>query len=319
MSSVFSRIRLRPRMLRGITEVDMSTTVLGDKISMPICVAPTGFHRLAHPDGEKSTARACTRSDTCMVLSMGVGFPLEDIAAASQSGPRWLNLYILHNKQWMKTLILKAEKLGFHALVVTVDATVMGNRRSVIRNRGFKPQFGLPMPLITGQKDVVSSFAHHNEFDKTITWDIISWVKSITKLPVIIKGILTAEDAKLAVQHGADAIIVSNHGGRQLDGVLATIDALPEVVSAVKGQVEVYLDGGVRLGTDVLKALALGARAVFIGRPVLWGLAYQGEEGVHKVLEILRTELKTAMILSGCSSVADISASLVTKLCQCHL
>ncbi|KAK3698762.1 hypothetical protein QZH41_014527, partial [Actinostola sp. cb2023] len=154
---------------------------------------------------------------------------------------------------------------------------------------------------------------------QTITWDSISWIKSLTKLPVVVKGILTAEDARLAVQHGVDAIIVSKHGrGRQLDGVLATIDALPEVISAVNGQIEVYMDGGVRLGTDVLKALALGARAVLIGRPVLWGLAYQGEDGVHKVLEILRKELKTAMMLSGCSSVSEIPASLVTRQCQCH-
>ncbi|KAK3745684.1 hypothetical protein QZH41_019004, partial [Actinostola sp. cb2023] len=160
---------------------------------------------------------------------------------------------------------------------------------------------------------------HYKAYDQTITWDSISWIKSLTKLLVVVKGILTAEDARLAVQHGVDAIIVSNHGGRQLDGVLATIDALPEVISAVNGQIEVYMDGGVRLGTDVLKALALGARAVFIGRPVLWGLAYQGEDGVHKVLEILRKELKTAMILSGCSSVSEIPASLVTRQCQCHL
>ncbi|KXJ30026.1 hydroxyacid oxidase 1 [Exaiptasia diaphana] len=315
--NAFKRIWLRPRMLRGITEVDMSTTVLGEQISMPICAAPTGFQKMAHQDGEVGSAIACARSKTMVCISTYSSSSIDDIANAPFQGLRWLQLYVLKDVQQMTRLIRDAEKAGFKAVVLTVDATVIGNRRATAMPGFFD---GLEIPMITNSRSQKLESHPDKVLDDSITWDIISWVKSITKLPVIIKGILTAEDAKLAVQHGADAIIVSNHGGRQLDGVLATIDALPEVVSAVNGQVEVYLDGGVRLGTDVLKALALGARAVFIGRPVLWGLAVQGSEGVHQVLELLRAELRTAMILSGCSSVKDITSSLVSRQqCQCRL
>ncbi|KAK3745677.1 hypothetical protein QZH41_019005, partial [Actinostola sp. cb2023] len=318
----FKRFRLRPRMLRGISQVDLSTTVLGQTVSMPICVAPTGFHRLAHPDGELATARACDKSGTLMVLSIFSTTPIADIVNATPTALHWQQLYILKDKENVKTVIRQAEQSRFKALVITVDAPVMGNRRAISKP-GFFQSLGLSPPLIREISHKMN-LKPEQLFIKHINWDSISWIKSLTKLPVIVKGIMTAEDARLAVQHGVDAIIVSNHGGRQLDGVLAAIDALPEVISAVNGQIEVYMDGGVRLGTDVLKALALGARAVFIGRPVLWGLAYQvtyrtGDQGVHKVLELLRRELTTAMILSGCSSVADIPASLVTRRqCQCH-
>ncbi|KXJ29899.1 Hydroxyacid oxidase 1 [Exaiptasia diaphana] len=303
----------------------MSTTILGHQVSMPICISPTALHKMAHPDGEVATAKGCAKSQSLMIQSFYSSSKMEDVVNALGQAPRLQHLFIWNEKkEIVRRLIQEEERSGVKGFLITVDAAVRGKRRSYTTTTDFNYDLRSMNIFMPRFEEMFSKREEYTE-EKTkkigngLTWDIISWVKSITKLPVILKGILTAEDAKLAVQHGADAIIVSNHGGRQLDGVLATIDALPEVVSAVNGQVEVYLDGGVRLGTDVLKALALGARAVFIGRPVLWGLACQGEEGVHKVLEILRTELKTAMILSGCSSLADIPASLVTKQCQCRL
>ncbi|XP_065907621.1 2-Hydroxyacid oxidase 1-like [Dysidea avara] len=322
----FKRYRLRPRMLRDVSNVNMKTTIMGNEIDFPIGIAPTAVQKMAHPEGEVATARASSSMNTCMILSTWTSTSIEEVAQANGSGLRWFQLYIFKDKQFNMDLIRRVEQAGYKALVVTVDSQRVGKRLADDRNR-----FNVPSHLklanvstdtlqsvqssVLTQQQPESGLHKSTQVltEKKLTWDTITWVKSFTKLPVIVKGVLTGEDAKLAVQHGVDGIIVSNHGGRQLDGVLATIDALGEVVEAVEGRVEVYLDGGVRQGTDVLKALALGAKAVFIGRPVLWGLAYQGQTGVEEVLNIIKEEFKLAMALSGCAQVSDIQRSLLTR------
>ncbi|KAM9107583.1 2-Hydroxyacid oxidase 2 isoform 2-T3 [Megaptera novaeangliae] len=284
--AAFKKIRLRPRYLKDVSKVDMRTTIQGEEISTPICIAPTGFHCLAWPDGEMSTARAAQAAGICYITSTYASCSLEDIVATAPGGLRWFQLYVHPNRQLNKQLIQKVESLGFKALVITVDAPKIGNRRHNITNQV-------------------------NLMKNLLLKDLGSPEKSITRLPIILKGILTKEDAELAVKHNVHGIIVSNHGGRQLDEVPASIDALTEVVAAVKGKIEVYLDGGVRTGNDVLKALALGAKCVFLGRPILWGLAYKGEHGVEEVLNILKNEFHTSMTLTGCRSVAEISRDLI--------
>ncbi|XP_045673170.1 hydroxyacid oxidase 2 [Phyllostomus hastatus] len=309
--AAFKKIRLRPRYLRDVSQVDTRTTIQGEEISAPICISPTGFHRLAWPDGEMSTARAAQAAGICYITSTYASCTLEDIVAAAPRGFRWFQLYVQTDRQLNKQLIQKVESLGFRALVITVDVPKLGNRRQDIRN-----QLNLKTNLLL--KDLRSlternSTAHLQMFpiDSAFCWDDLSWVQSITQLPIILKGILTKEDAELALKHKVHGIIVSNHGGRQLDDVPASIDALTEVVAAVKGKLEVYLDGGVRTGNDVLKALALGAKCVFLGRPVLWGLACKGEHGVEEVLNILKDEFHTSMALTGCRSVAEINRNLI--------
>lgn len=298
--TAFERIRLRPRMLVDTSTCDLRAIVQGLPVSMPILIAPTAFHCLAHPEGECATAQAAGRAGTLMVASTSATRSLEEVASAG-SGPFWFQLYI-HDRKATEELIKRAMAAGYRALVVTVDSPRWGHKERAIRN-----SFSLPAHLRKANfqdEDV----AKGNVF---VTWESLDWLRSLTSLPIILKGILTAEDAALAVKHRVDGIIVSNHGGRQLDSVPATIEALPEVVEAVDGQCEIYLDGGIRRGTDVLKALALGARAVLVGRPILWGLAANGAEGVCHVLEILRTELELAMRLAGQPTLAGIDRSLV--------
>ncbi|XP_065907412.1 2-Hydroxyacid oxidase 1-like isoform X2 [Dysidea avara] len=305
----FNRYRLRPRMLRDVSNVNMKTTIMGNEIDFPIGIAPTAVQKMAHPEGEVATARAASSMNTCMILSTWSTTSIEEVAQANGSGLRWFQLYVFKDKSVTMDLIKQAERSGYKAIVITVDTPRVGKKLVDDRNRFYLPSHLHRVNATTDTSDNTQSSQEAQEslvhkstqtmLDPKLTWDTITWVKSFTKLPVIVKGILTGEDAKLAVQHGVDGIIVSNHGGRQLDGVLATIDVLGEVVEAVEGRVEVYVDGGVRQGTDVLKALALGAKAVFIGRPVLWGLAYQGQTGVEEVLRIIKEEFKLAMALSG--------------------
>ncbi|XP_066455334.1 2-Hydroxyacid oxidase 2 isoform X3 [Eleutherodactylus coqui] len=315
----FKRIRLRPRMLRDVSVTDTKTTVLGTEISCPIGIAPTAFHCLAWPDGEMSTARAAETLNLCYVASTYSTCSVEEIVTAAPDGFRWFQLYVYRDRKLSEQLVHRVEALGFKALVLTVDVPYTGKRRSDIRNN-----FRLPPHLKV--KNFEGVFEEHcgpdnygvpaNTLDPSISWKDIYWLRSLTRLPIIIKGILTKEDAELAVEHGVQGIIVSNHGGRQLDGELATdlcpqIDALSEIVDAVQGRIEVYIDGGIRTGSDVLKALALGAKCVFIGRPIVWGLAYKGEEGVRGVLQILTDEFRLSMALSGCRNVAEINRNLI--------
>ncbi|XP_033915856.1 2-Hydroxyacid oxidase 2 isoform X2 [Melopsittacus undulatus] len=302
----YKRIRFRPRMLRDVSMMDIRTKLLGTEISFPVGIAPTGFHQLAWPDGEKSTARAATAMNICYIASTYSTCTLEEIAAAAPGGIRWFQLYIHCNRAVSQQLVQQAEALGFQGLVLTADLPYTGKRRDDIRN-GFRLPPHMKLKNLEGAFEVCKM----SPLDPSVTWNDIYWLRSLTHLPIIIKGILTKEDAELAVRHGVQGIIVSNHGGRQLDGGPATIDALVEVVEAVQGKIEVYLDGGIRKGSDVLKALALGAKCVFIGRPALWGLAYKGEEGLQDVLRILQDEFRLSMALAGCASISEIGRHLV--------
>ena len=320
--AAFEHITLRPRMLVDVSVLDLSTTVLGTPVQMPVLVAPTAYQCLAHSEGECASARAAGEAGTVFVASTMATRSIEEIAREA-SGPLWFQLYVYKERDISARLIRRAEAAGYRALVVTVDAPRIGNREQDRRN-GFAlpPYLRLANFAVTeddthpqmgpGQSGVAAHAAAH--FDLTLTWDAIRWMRSITSLPILVKGVLTGEDAALAVRHGADGIVVSNHGGRQLDSAPAGIEALPEVVAAVRAEghpCEVYVDGGIRRGTDVLKALALGARAVLVGRPIIWGLAVDGAQGVRHVLEILRTELELAMTLAGRPTIATIDATLV--------
>ncbi|NXG11614.1 HAOX2 oxidase, partial [Sakesphorus luctuosus] len=304
--TAYKRIHFRPRMLRDVSVMDIRTKILGTEISFPVGIAPTGFHQLAWPDGEKSTARAAKAMNACYIASTYSTCTLEEISMAAPGGLRWFQLYIHRNRAVSQQLVQRAEALGFQALVLTADLPYTGKRRNDIRN-------GFRLPPHMKLKNLERDFevCKMSLIDPSVTWNDIYWLQSLTHLPIIIKGILTKEDAELAVRHGVQGIIVSNHGGRQLDEGPATIDALAEVVEAVGGRVEVYLDGGIRKGSDVLKALALGAKCVFIGRPALWGLAYKGEEGLQDVLRILQDEFRLSMALAGCASVSEIGRHLV--------
>lgn len=295
--SAFDRIQLRPRVLVDVHLCDMRTTVQGISISMPILIAPTAFHCLAHPEGECATARAAGKAATLMVASSSSTRTLEDIAREA-SGPLWFQLYVSTRKK-SEELVRRATLAGYRAIVLTVDSPRWGRKEQAMRS-GFHPP-------------IKANYTENDDAEDatTLTWESLAWLRSLTSLPIILKGILTAEDAALAVHYGVDGIIVSNHGGRQLDGVSPSIEALPEVAEAVRGRCEVYLDGGIRRGTDVLKALALGARAVLVGRPILWGLAVNGPDGVFHVLELLRAELEHAMVLAGHSTLHSIDRSLV--------
>jgi isopentenyl diphosphate isomerase/L-lactate dehydrogenase-like FMN-dependent dehydrogenase len=310
--SAFEHLRLRPRMLVDVSTCDLHTSVLGAPVSMPIMIAPTSSHGFAHPDAECATARAAHEVGALMVAATESTRSLEEIAQASQ-GPRWFQLYIIHSYDEAEALVRRAEAAHYQAIVLTVDMPRESRRERDIRNN-LSSLHQVHYPLVARGNYLPLTGDNGSEKEpyigNTLTWEVLPWLRSITSLPILIKGILTAEDALLALDYGAAGIIVSNHGGRQLDGVVASIEALPEVVEAVAGRCEVYLDGGIRRGTDVLKALALGARAVLIGRPILWGLAVDGQQGVYHVLQLLRTELELAMALSGCPTIQSIARSL---------
>ena len=298
---------------------DLSATVLGEKISMPVIIAPTAFHRLAHPEGELAVARAASAEQTIMTLSTLSNSGVEEVARETNL-PLWFQLYVFKDRGVTRELVAKAEKAGCKALVLTVDAPLLGRRIRDVRNR-----FNLPdgivvknlepfmKEILPRQQDsgIAGYFARN--LDPSLSWKDVDWLRSITRLPVIVKGIICTEDAMLAVENGVDGIVVSNHGGRQLDTCRATIDALPGIAEAVSKKILLLMDRGVRRGTDVLKAIALGADAVLIGRPVIYGLGYDGENGVRKVLDILRTELDLAMALCGCRSIGEIKKSLIAK------
>lgn len=307
--AAFARLRLLPRVLVDVSRVDASTSVLGQRVATPVLLAPTAFQSLAHPDGELATARAAAAGETIAVFSTFSAFRLEEIAAAAP-GPKWFQLYCYADREVTRALVQRAERAGYSAICLTVDLPRVGRRERDLRN-----QFRLP-PRVRPRNfeefvdlNVDRAFEAFIEsmVDASLTWEAVDWLRSITSLPLVLKGILTPADARLGVEHGARAIVVSNHGGRQLDTVPATMDVLAEVVDAVRGSVDVLLDGGVRRGTDVVKALALGARAVLIGRPYVCGLAVSGEEGVAHVLALLRAEVELTLALLGCRAVPDLS------------
>jgi 4-hydroxymandelate oxidase len=316
----FERLWIRPRMLVDVSHVDMRASVLGVPIAQPILLAPTALNRLAHPDGELAAARAAGAAATIMVASTVATYTLEEIAAAA-TGPLFFQLYMCKDRGVTRELVERATKAGYRALVLTVDLPYLGRRERDVRRAFTLPQGVSIRNFESGDYELAAAhtlrdatFDQHARylFDPSVTWDVIGWLRSISPLPVLVKGVLTPDDAREAIDHGVDGIIVSNHGGRQLDGVEPTIVALPRVAEAVDGRVELLVDGGIRRGTDVLKALALGARAVLIGRAYLYGLAVGGEAGVRHVLDLLRGELELAMALSGRPSLAHIDRALVS-------
>jgi isopentenyl diphosphate isomerase/L-lactate dehydrogenase-like FMN-dependent dehydrogenase len=297
--TAFERRKLRPRVLVDVTSVSTATTVLGTEVQLPILIAPLAVQRMAHPDGELATARAAAGAGTIMCLSTAASARPAEVAAAAPGAPRWFQVYVFADRAQTEDLIAEAVESDFSALVLTVDTPYLGRRE-----RDIRIDFEVPEHL-TVAGDI---FGGH--FDTGLSWRDLEWLAGYG-LPVAVKGILTAEDARLACEHGAAAVVVSNHGGRQLDGVSSSLDALEEVVEAVDGRAEVLLDGGVRRGTDALKALALGARAVLIGRAMVWGLAAAGEDGVTDVLRLLQKEVELGLALLGCASPADVSRAHV--------
>ncbi|WP_416978428.1 alpha-hydroxy acid oxidase [Streptomyces sp. T028] len=308
-TTAFDRTWLRPSVLSGVTKPELRTRILGRTWGVPLAVAPMGYQTLAHPEGELATVRAAGKRGVPVVVSMFAGRGIEDLAAAAEA-PLWLQVYCLRDRATIRRLVERAERARFEAIVFTVDTPHLGRRLRDLRN-GFRlpPDVG-PANL---RGDGFDDPAGHalTQFDPAQNWDVVDWLRSITRLPIVLKGILTGADSARAVSAGADAVIVSNHGGRQLDGAPASLEALPEVVAAAGGACTVLLDGGVRRGADVLAARAMGADAVLLGRPVLYGLAVDGEDGVARVLDLLIEELTDAMTLTGTASVAAVPPELV--------
>jgi 4-hydroxymandelate oxidase len=333
----WERLKLYYRVLAGVGERDLTTTVLGQRISMPIVVAPTAFHRLACEEGEIATARAAKKAGTLFILSSLSNTAMEKVfspsprygvtgppsrgygvTGAEAGSPKWFQLYIYKDRGITLDLVQRAEAAGAEAIVLTVDAPGLGTRERDSRNNFRLPE-GLSVenltPLGKGTMPAVegsglAAYVREN-FKSDLGFDDLDWLCGATRLPVVVKGVCRGDDARRATEHGAKAIVVSNHGGRQLDTAPATCEVLPHVVEAVGDLCEIYVDGGIRRGSDVLKAIALGARAVLVGRPILWGLAVAGENGAADVLEILRRELDEAMLLCGCTTLRDIELSLL--------
>jgi 4-hydroxymandelate oxidase len=309
----FNRLILRPRMLVDVETVTTDTSVLGTEISMPILVGPTAFQRFTHPDGEPAAARAAGAAGTIYCLSTSSSVTPAGLAEAAPGAPLWFQLYWCRDREFTRNLVEGVAACGFTAIILTVDLPRSGRRERDART-GFEVVEDLPLPNVPGHMAGLPPQEAFNEFvDPTITWRDLEWLRSVTDLPILLKGILTAEDAVLACEHGVAGVIVSNHGGRQLDGVAATIDVLPEVVDACTGDVTVLLDSGIRRGTDVVKSLALGARAVLIGRAALYGLAVDGEAGVRRVLELLQEEVALALTLLGCPTPEAVSGAHVGR------
>lgn len=311
----FRRVRLVPRVLVDVAVRDTRTTLLGTEVAAPVAIAPMAYHRLAHHTAEAATVRAAGGHGVLTVVGVFSSLPLEEVARAA-AGPLWFQTCLLRDRGLTRELADRAAAAGYRALVLTVDAPLLGHRDRDVRNAYRLPPDVVPANLFPAGGAAAPggpALAELNSalVDPSATWDDVQWLRTVTRLPIVVKGVLHPDDAARAVECGAGAVVVSNHGGRQLDGAVATLDALPGVVRALDGRGEVYLDGGVRRGVDVVKALALGARAVLVGRPVLWGLAAGGEAGVADVLRLYRQELENAMAMCGCPRVADIGPGLV--------
>ena len=333
-STAYKKYKLRPRVLRDVSKVDPSATVLGKKIDFPLCVSPAGIQAMAHPDGELATSRACAKRNVHMGVSSFSNYSVEDVCAASQAITpigHVMQVYSMKDRSLQERIIKRAEKAGCTAIFLTADSPVLGVRYNEHRS-DFRTPEGLAFPMLEKTTEMIRSASHDEGFvgfnSDYHSWAReVPWLRSITKMQIWIKGVLTAEDVLLAREYGCDGVVVSNHGGRQLDGTPATIDVLPECVEAAAGQIRVHIDGGIRSGQDVFKALALGAECCWVGRPAIWGLAvcrkifgdwrrlltclvqYDGEAGVTKMLDVLYTDFRRCMQLTGCNSIADISKS----------
>jgi 4-hydroxymandelate oxidase len=312
--AAWQRLALRPRVMVDCSERDPSTTVLGRRLVHPLIVAPTAFHRLATPEGETAAARGAAATDTPFCLSTLSSTGADELARRAPEARRWFQLYVFKDRGITRELVAAAVQHGYEALVLTVDAQVFGRRERDMRS-GFVLEEAAAVPNLgaAGASGAVSLQELGALFDPSLTWDDVGRFAADSGLPVLVKGVLTPEDARRAVDTGAAGIVVSNHGGRQLDTVLSGADALPAVVDEAGDELDVLVDGGIRRGTDVIKALALGARAVMIGRPVLWGLAVGGEEGVRRVLELLLAEIDIALALAGAPRAAELDRSWVQR------
>lgn len=301
----------RPRVLRDVSSLDLSTTVLGSKVDLPVLIAPCGGHKRAHPDGELATYRAAAARGSILAVSANSNTSFDAIAKAAD-GLLWMQLYPFRDKSMTGEWLERAEAAGYKAIVVTLDSQWPPKRERNIRNnyqrtRGVNyPKGSMETPRPAGRAGEGS--------DPAATWRDLEWIKNATPLPVVAKGVMTGEDVELCMDAGADGVIVSNHGGRHLDNTLATVEVLQEAVEAGRGKLEIYLDGGIRRGADVVKALALGARAVFIGRPLFWGLAVDGEKGVARVLDLLKEEIEITMAKCGRPTIASIDGTTIVKL-----
>jgi isopentenyl diphosphate isomerase/L-lactate dehydrogenase-like FMN-dependent dehydrogenase len=307
-TAAFDRLCLRPSVLRAASKPDISTTILGRTWDAPVAVAPVAYHTLAHPLGEIATVQGTAAAATVpVVISTFAGRAFEELPP---DVPRWLQVYCLRDRTVTRHLIERAENAGFEALVLTADAPHLGRRLRDVRN-GWRLPAGIVPANLPGS-GFASPAAHAaTEFDPDLDWSVLPWLRSVSTLPILVKGILTGPDAAMAVDAGADGVIVSNHGGRQLDGVPATLDVLPEIAAAVAGAVPVLLDGGIRRGRDILTALALGADATLIGRPILHGLAVAAAKGVQDVLTILLDELTDTMALTGTRTLTETNPTLL--------
>jgi 4-hydroxymandelate oxidase len=304
--AAWQRIRLLPRVLRDVSAVDLGTTALGTDLGSPIGVAPTAFHRMLHPDGEVASAAGVAAAGALHVVSTRSTTPVEQVAEALGDNPWWYQVYVLRDRGLTEELVRRAVTAGAKALVLTADTPRLGLRLRDVRN-----DFTLPPNL--GSPESLDRPGNLADQDPAVTFDDIGWLASTFGLPVVVKGVLRGDDAKSSIAAGAAAIWVSNHGGRQLDGAVATADALPAVVDSVGDSAEVYVDGGVRRGIDVLRGIALGAGLVFVGRPVSWALAVGGSELVATTLQTLRDELELALALAGCPKVGDVTSDLVAR------
>lgn len=323
----FNPIRLQPRMLRGVAERDLSITLLGQKFPLPFFLAPLSIQGIANREGELASGRAASFFGTPFILSTASSWPMEDVAEAMGTAPRWFQLFWVKDEDVVKSFLQRAERAGYTAIVLTVDFPVYGWRERDVRN-GY-------VPFLSGEglanfftdpafraklknppeKDLNEGVRYFTRifFNPGLTWKDLPRLKRYTKLPILVKGILLPQDAIAALENGADGIVVSNHGGRQVDGAVATINVLPEILEALKGRIPVLMDSGIRGGADIIKALALGASAVFIGRPYVYGLAVAGEEGVRRVIDNMRTDLDLTMANVGCKSIREIDRSLLHK------
>jgi len=314
----FDSLLLRPRYLVDVSERDLRTTVLGTPVEFPVLLAPTGFQALAHHDGEIATARAAHRAGTIMTLSTFSTFSLEDVQRATP-GPKWFQLYVHKDRGLTRSLVARAHMAGYQALVLTVDVPVLGRRERDIRNGFVLPptlrvanfEFSAGEGMYETDEDTGLAQFHRGLREPAFTWKEVDWLASLSPLPILLKGVLRGDDAAIALDHGIKGIIVSNHGGRQLDGVPASLSMLPGVVDAVNGRIEVLMDGGIRRGSDIVKALCLGARAVLIGRAYGYGLAAGGHAGVARAIDILRTDMIRTMKLLGCPSVHQLGREFI--------
>ncbi|KAF7561394.1 hypothetical protein G7046_g2750 [Stylonectria norvegica] len=313
----FNRYKIRPRVLVNVSDLDISTTIFGKKVAFPLGFSPAAMHKMAHEDGEVGTSRAAAKAGICMALSTYATASLEDVIAQEQGNPYAFQMSLYINREATEKLVRRAEAAGYQAIILTVDAPVLGRRLNEYRN-SFEPPKGTEFPNLSPDPSFSFVDASNDGLinDCSVEWEAaVSWIRQRTKLQVWLKGIYTAEDVALAIRHGLDGVIVSNHGGRQLDGVPATLDALRECAPvAAAGRMSIAIDGGIRRGSDIFKALALGAQHCFVGRIPIWGLAYNGEKGVDLAISLLMDEFRLAMALSGCKTVADINRSRLSVL-----